>query len=612
MHEASVRIAAAAAGAVIAFACGSIAHAAAAKPASAPSTDSTLTTLAEQTKYARTGRFDEVQRLCPAFAARWPGQVRCIRFGTTPEGRPMLALVASADGVLSPGDARSHQRPVVFVQGGIHAGEIDGKDAGLEMLRDTLLGRVAPGALGKVTWVFVPVFNIDGHERFGAWNRPNQVGPAEMGWRTTAQNLNLNRDYMKADAPEMRQLLEFLNAWDPVVYADLHVTDGANFQHDVSINAQPDQSEDPQVAAESRRLRDALLALLTSKGSLPLPYYPSFIENDRPESGFQYAPYLPRFQTGYWPLSNRVALLVETHSWKDYPTRVRITREFLIGLLACVAAEPERWTKLAADADARAKQLGGTKLDLAFENTKESRTVEFRGYAYTRRPSPVSGGLAIEYDPKKPEIWRVPLFERVAPTLTVTAPRAGYIVPAAYADEIGMRLKAHGVQFERWSVGRAGMAAQAFAISEAKLGTTFEARTTAKLGGEWRAATVNVAPGALYVPIAQPKARLVVALMEPQAPDSFASWGFFNGTYERKEYMESYVAEQVAKEILAKDPAVAKEFETKLLTDPAFAASPRARLEFFERRHPSWDTRRETFPIVKVDVAPKATATASP
>jgi hypothetical protein len=602
------RSTAVAAGVALALTYAALACGAAAKPAAhatAPTADAALSTLAEQTKYARTGRFDEVQRLCPAFAARWPGQVRCIRFGTTPEGRPMLALVASSDGVLSPGDAHSRNRPVVFVQGGIHAGEIDGKDAGLEMLRDTLLGKVAPGALAKVTWVFVPVFNIDGHERFGAWNRPNQVGPAEMGWRTTAQNLNLNRDYAKADAPEMRQLLDFLNAWDPVVYADLHVTDGANFQHDVSIDAQPDQSDDPQVAAESRRLRDALLAVLTAKGSLPLPYYPEFIEDDRPESGFQYAPYLPRFQTGYWPLSNRVALLLETHSWKDYPTRVRITREFLIGLLDRVAAEPERWTKLAADADARAKQLGGTKIDLAFENTKESRTVEFRGYAYTRRPSAVSGGIAIEYDPKKPEIWRVPLFDRVTPTLTVTAPRAGYVVPAAYADEIATRLKAHGVQFERWDAARTGLTAQTFAITEAKLGATFEARTTAKLSGEWRPATVDVAPGALYVPIAQPKARLVVALLEPQAPDSFASWGFFNGAYERKEYMESYVAEQVAREMLAKDPAVAKEFEAKLLNDAAFAASPRARLEFFERRHPSWDTRRETFPIVKVDSLPQ-------
>jgi hypothetical protein len=560
-----------------------------------------LRTTAERTRYARTGRYDEVERLCAAYEATWSAQVRCVTFGTTPERRPMLALVASADGVLTPEDARARGRAVVFVQGGIHAGEIDGKDAGFEMLRDALQGRIAPRALSRVTWVFVPVFNVDGHERFGAWQRPNQVGPEEMGWRATAQNLNLNRDYTKADAPEMRAMLAFLNAWDPIVYADLHTTDGADFEHDVSVQVQPDQSEDAALATEARRLRDALLARLAARGSLPLPFYPSFVETDRPESGFAYAPYAPRFQTGYWPLSNRVALLVETHSWKDYATRVRVTREFLAGLLERIAAEPDRWTKLAADADTRARALGGTPLVLAWENTPETRTIEFRGYSYRRRPSAVSGSLAIEYDPKRPEIWRVPLRDQVRPTVTVALPRAGYVVPAGYAAELEPRLRAHGIAFETWTQPRNDLPAQTFSVAKFTTRRPYEGRTPATLEGAWAASTVDLAPGALFVPIDQPKARLVAALLEPQAPDAFVSWGLLNGAFERKEYMEAYVAEQVAREMLAKDPALAREFEQRLLKDPAFVASPAARLEFFERRHPSWDARPETYPIYRVD-----------
>ncbi len=573
-----------------------------ASTAESPPAKADLRTTAERTGYARTGRYDEVERLCRAYEATWPVQVRCVAFGTTPERRPMYALVASADGVLTHEAARARGRAVVFVQGGIHAGEIDGKDAGFEMLRDALQGRLSPGALARVTWVFVPVFNVDGHERFGAWQRPNQVGPEEMGWRATAQNLNLNRDYTKADAPEMRALLAYVNAWDPVVYADLHTTDGANFEHGVSVQVQPDQSEDAALAAEGRRLRDALLQRLSAKGSLPLPFYPSFVATDRPESGFTYAPYAPRFQTGYWPLSNRVALLVETHSWKDYATRVRVTREFLAGLLDRVAAEPARWTRLTAQADARARALGGAKLDLAWENTPEARTIEFRGYAYTRRPSPVSGALAIEYDATRPEIWRVPLREQVRATVTVTLPRGGYVVPAAWAADLEPRLRAHGVAFETWNEPRPGLRVESFRVTKFATGRPYEGRTPATLEGAWQPASVELAPGALYVPIAQPKARLVAALLEPRAPDSFAAWGLFNAAFERKEYMEAYVTEQFARERLAKDPALAREFEQRLLDDPAFVASPAARLEFFERRHPSWDERPETYPVYRVEL----------
>jgi len=201
------------------FACAQLGNAA--------SSDS-LRTIAERSGDRRTGRYEEVERLCPAFQRQWPQQVRCFEFGRTPEGRPMLALVASADGTLDAATARRVNRPVVLMQGGIHAGEIEGKDAGFLALRQMLEGSLARGALQGATLVFVPVFNVDGHERFGRWNRPNQVGPEEMGWRVTSQNLNLNRDYVKAEAPEMQAMLRLLGEWDPIMYVDLHATDGAS------------------------------------------------------------------------------------------------------------------------------------------------------------------------------------------------------------------------------------------------------------------------------------------------------------------------------------------------------------------------------------------------
>jgi hypothetical protein len=167
--------------------------------------------------------------------------------------------------------------------------------------------------------LFVPVFNVDGHERFAAWNRPNQRGPAEMGWRTTGQNFNLNRDYMKADAPEMQHMLDLVNTWDPLFYVDLHVTDGAQFRHDISVQVEPKFAGDADLQAIGRKFQNGVLEDLRQGGSLPLPYYPSFIENDNPASGFADGVSTPRFSTGYFLLRNRFGVLVETHSWKTYP-----------------------------------------------------------------------------------------------------------------------------------------------------------------------------------------------------------------------------------------------------------------------------------------------------
>ncbi|HEV7714127.1 MAG TPA: M14 family metallopeptidase, partial [Steroidobacteraceae bacterium] len=291
-----------------------------------------LETISERSGFRITGRYEEVERLCAEFAKAFPDAVRCTEFGRTPEGRPMLALVISKSGALTPEDARERGIPVMLIQGGIHAGEIDGKDAGFLAAREMLKGKIAPGALDSFVWVFVPVFNIDGHERFGRWNRPNQNGPEEMGWRTTAQNFNLNRDYAKADAPEMQAMLRLLDAWDPVLYVDLHVTDGAQFQPDVSNLLEPALTDDPGMQPVGRAIVAELNKSLTAQGSMPLDFYPSFNVSDDPASGFAVSLYPARFSTGYWALRNRFSMLVETHSWKDYPTRVRVTHNTIVKL----------------------------------------------------------------------------------------------------------------------------------------------------------------------------------------------------------------------------------------------------------------------------------------
>ena len=573
-------------------------------------TDELLTTEAERSNFRHTGRTDEVRRLCKAFVSEWPDSVQCIEYGCSAEGRPMLALLASK--------ADPRKVPVLMLQGGIHPGESDGKDAGFMALRDILREKVAPGALERIAILFVPAFNVDGHERFQRWNRPNQNGPEETGWRTTAQNLNLNRDYMKADAPEMRALLGLVREWDPVICADLHVTDGADFEPDISLQAEPINQGDPELFASGREMRDELIEKLSAKGSLPLPFYPDFAKTDDPTSGFLLTVYSPRFSTGYFPQRNRFTILVETHSWKDYARRIEVTYNTIVGLVELFVVHGARWEVEAHQADESAIRLGGSEVTLSYKSRwrepthaggkavvpdeADAQMVDFRGYAYTREPSSISGDLVTVYDPTTPQIWRVPYRNKVQPLVVVTAPLGGYVIPAGFATEIGAKLELHGIGIERVPDVIDGVRAEVFRAARVSFSNLpFEGRMRATLEGSWTRETHNIAAGSLFVPIAQPLARLIMALLEPCAPDSLAAWGFFNGCFEQKEHMEPYVAEQIAREMLEKHPPLRAEFEARLAQDAAFAADPTARLDFFLSRHSSRDDRFNLYPVFRVD-----------
>ncbi|TLX22070.1 M14 family metallopeptidase [Thermomonas fusca] len=564
-----------------------------------------LATVAERSGYRQTGRYDEVIALCDAYQQAYPQAVRCFDFGTSPQGRPMKALAVSTRGALTPEDARAQNLPVVLAQGGIHAGEIDGKDAGFGLLRDLLRGKAGKGLLDKTVLLFVPVFNVDGHENFRAWNRPNQRGPEQMGFRTTAQRYNLNRDYVKADAPEMRAMLALVNAWDPLVALDLHVTDGAKFRHDISITGEPINSGDQALRAAGRGFRDGIIEKLKQRGSLPVAFYPSFEEEDDPTSGFVDGVSTPRFSHGYFPLRNRVGILVETHSWQPYPNRVRATYNSVLATLELAAEHGPQWRQLELEADARAAALGGQPVALDYATTDAKRFIEFLGYAYTRTPSEISGASMTRYDERTPQLWMLPLRDTVVPGRSLPAPKGGYVVPPEYAAQVGEQLRVHGIDFRTLDAAMPQAAVEAFDADSVKFSaTSVEGHQRATVAGAWKPATADLAAGALFVPIAQPKARLLMAILEPLAPDSMVAWGAFNNSFEQKEYMEAYVAEEQARLMLARDPALKAEFEKKLKDDPEFAGNPRARLDFFYRRHPAWDAGYNRYPVLRTDVAP--------
>jgi hypothetical protein len=552
----------------------------------------------------------------------WPDAVHVIDFGRSGEGRKMQAVLVTRSGHSSACALQAASVPLLFVQAGIHPGESDGKDAGFIVLRELLQEQVAPQLLHRIAILFVPAFNVDGHERMGRWNRPNQNGPEETGWRVTARNLNLNRDYTKADTPEMQALLRLVNEWDPLVCVDLHVTDGADFQPDISLQAEPINQGDARLRTSALQLRDQVIANLAVSGSLPLSFYPDLFHTDDPSSGFVLTVFSPRFSTGYFPQRNRFTLLVETHSWKDYRTRVRVTRNTILATAEQLGTHGVTWRDQVRAADSDAARIADTDVVLDYRSSwrepgkagavKSDRPdqavnatmIDFPGYAYTRTLSQISGDLMTIYDPSTPQTWHVPYRDKVEPSIVVRTPKAGYIVPLPYANEMSDRLSTHGIRFQTIP-GAEQLKVECFHASQVRFSTQpYEGRLRAMLAGQWRPMQQTLLAGALYVPLSQPLARLVVALLEPQAPDSYAAWGFFNACFEQKEQMEPYVAEQIAREMLDANLELRLQFQQQLQRDPAFAADPAARLEFFLRRHSSWDPRHNLYPIYRVATAP--------
>lgn len=552
-----------------------------------------LVTTGERTRYATTGRYAEAVQLCRDFARAYAG-VHCDEIGRTGQDRPIVAVRI----------ARRPGLPVVMIEAGIHAGEIEGKDAGFAFLRDLLDGKVAPGALDAVAVVFVPVINPDGHERFGANHRVNQRGPAEMGFRTNAARLNINRDFVKAETPELHAVLEVLRRHDPVLFIDLHATDGAKFEHDISINTAPIAARPGGLERDATALSAAVTARLTALGHLPVEFYPSFIDDKDPLSGFEVGEAPLRFSHFYVAARGRLGLLVETHSWRTYPERVASTYHTLQAVFELAVAQAPTWRARTAEASRAEAQLAGQPVALTWRTTPARREIAFRGYAFERRPSELSNQDWLVYDERTPQVWRVPLGDQLVPAVTLTAPRAGYIIDGGFARAVAARLDLHGIAWQRIA-GEPTLEVEAFrARKVAFAAAPVEGHTRATVDGAWATERRTLEHGAIFVPIAQPLARIAMHLFEPALPDSLAQWGVFNACFERKEYMEPYVAEEVARALLAADPGLRAQFDAALAADPELAKSSAARLDWFYRRHPSWDERVNLLPVYRVATAP--------
>lgn len=547
----------------------------------------TWATPAEEARFERTPRYDDTIAWLKRLVAAAP-ELRLVSLGKSPEDREVWMVIASKERAFTPEALHATGKPVLFAQAGIHAGEMDGKDAGLMLLRDMTVRGTRRALLDRASFLFVPILSVDAHERFSRYSRINQRGPVESGWRTNARNLNLNRDYGKLDAPETRAVVRALDLWKPDLYLDLHVSDGLDYQYDVTSIFGGSWS--PAIARwleerwVTRTTRD-----LEAMGHIPGPYLELREETD-PSRGIVDRTAGIRFSEGYGDARHLPTVIVETHSLKPYAQRVLGTYVLLDSTLALLGSEANTLRQAIREDEARRP----AEVPLDWKDSEKPGTITFRGIESRVTPSPVSGGKRVEWTGKPVEIT-VPLQRFDAPAAIARRP-AAYWVPAAAADVIE-RLAFHGIRMERLTQPRE-VDVEMDRFSEVKFEPEpFEGRVrvTAKATPERR--RERFAPGSVRVPTDQPLGVLAMLLLESGSPDSFFQTGFFHWALQRAEYAEGYVMEPMAQRMLAESPELRAEFDRALKADPKLAASPGERLDWFYRRTPYFDERFRLHPV---------------
>lgn len=514
-----------------------------------------------------------------------------VLLGKSPQGRDIWMIVASQEGVNTPEELQANGKPSLLVQAGIHSGEIDGKDAGMMLLRDMVMGD-KQALLDGANLLFVPIFSVDAHERSGQFNRVNQRGPVEMGWRTTANNLNLNRDYAKADSLEMQHMLAAINRWQPDLYIDVHVTDGIDYQYDVTFGYNLAQGLSP---ASYRWLNDKYRPLveqaLTAQGHVPGPLVFA-IDNRDMSQGMSLWNASPRYSNGYGDARHLPTILIENHSLKPFKQRVLGTYVMLASTLEILG---EQGTSLRS-AIKQDSYRYSDRITLTWQSEKQPKGWDFKGIDYRLEQSPISGETVVRWTGEPKLYENLPVIGNTQAEIKVNRPSAYYIPPQW--QEVIERLSIHGIRMTRLEQPTELTLTQYQFGEPTFAAKDYEGRQRVSAPVSSHKTKLELPAGTVKISTQQPLGDLAILLLEPQSPDSLLQWGFFNPIFTRTEYIEHYAVEPLAVKMLKEDPALAAEFEAAL-QDPEFAKDAEARLRWFYERSPYYDKQYRVYPVLR-------------
>ena len=500
-------------------------------PPRVPQASALPRTRAERTDFRETSSHADVIAFLDSLQALG-APMRVGVMGFTGEGREIPYVIASRPLVATPAEARRLGRPIVYVQGNIHGGEVEGKEVVQALVRDLVTARGA-NVLDSLVLLAVPIYNADGNDAWGEQqrNRGSQQGPPRIGSRPNAAGLDLNRDYMKADAPETAATLELIERWDPDVFVDLHTTNGSH--HGYALTYSP--SLNPAAFFGGVYARDSILPEVRSRvrarHGFEMFDYGNFSSRDTTNRTWATYDHRPRFGTNYYGLRGRIGILSEAYSHDPFERRVASTRAFVTELLSLLAERGDRVVALSRRADRETTRWGS--------EPSSAPPVPIRS-ELTR--TPVVGDVLVEdverragdstvYEVGMPRgarrtgrirAVRMPIADRFEPVRTQRMPFAWGI--AAGDTMIVRRLREHGVLVERLTAAWAAET-ERFSIDSVIVSPRpFQGHDELRLEGRWTTQRTLLPEGAYIVTAAQPLGVLAMYLLEPQSDDGLAAW----------------------------------------------------------------------------------------
>lgn len=489
----------------------------------------------ERTGFTETSTYADVMAFIDSLRAISP-TLHVTRLGQSPSGKEIPMLVLSRPAVRTPAEAKAAHKPIVYLQGNIHGGEVEGKEAVLALLRDLSLDRYR-NVLDSVVVIAVPIYNIDGNDAMGPQerNRGSQNGPPLIGQRPNGQGLDLNRDYIKAEAPETRASLDMFRAWDPDVFVDLHTTNGS--YHGYALTWAP--SLNPAAIFTGPFTRDTVLPTLREvlRARLRVETFPygNFRSQDSVEQGWFTYDHRPRYGTNYYGLRGRIGILSEAYSHDPFRTRIASTYSFTTSLLSLVAQNSDEFLDRGRDADRQTNALltetgSSPRIPIRSRISRQGHVEDMLVEVLERT------GDSVRTEPGlRPGIRRtgrvrtvkVPVVDRFEPVLEQSLPYA-WIIPAAHESLIG-QLRAHGLLIERTSAVATPRGERFRIDSVAQVGGNFGGPRETRLSGRWLPAdTMTVDAGSFVVRARQPLGILALYLLEPMSDDGLVTWHFLD------------------------------------------------------------------------------------
>jgi len=523
-------------------------------------------------------------------------QIQVQSFGMTDSGYPLHEVIVTDDGVFAPERIRANGKVVIFINNAIHPGEPCGVDASMMLARDLQLDESLQGLLEKAVLVIVPVYNISGSLNRGSYSRANQNGPKAYGFRGNAQNLDLNRDFIKGDTENARSFHRLFTKWNPDILIDNHTSNGADYQYVLTlIPTQKDKLEPELSTYLQEHILPDLYAQMKAGRYEMTPYV---YARNTPDDGIAGFLDYPRYSSGYASLFNCLSFMPETHMLKPFKDRVWSTYDFMKVMLRHVQSNHKEIRSVRQQAVANTINKNTFALNWELDMDRVD-TLLFKGYEAKYKPSEVSGKDRLYYDRNAPYEKQIPFYNSYKTTLEVDKPIA-YIIPRAY-KQIVDRMKDNGVEVKHLSKDQ---------VREVEIYKIVDYKTTnapyeghylhSKLQVEKTLQNIQYYKGDYLIQVNQAANQYIVHTLEPQAPDSWFSWNFFDGILMQKEYFSPYVFEDLAADFLENNVQVKNVLEQKKQDDEKFAEDGNAQLKFVYEHSPYFEPTYMRYPVGRV------------